>query len=673
MHAHSWPKNPTFGDQIKLRRRATNETHQTARQELRDNPELIPNPAPGQVPVEAAVFAALIREYGFHWPSSTGGPYGIKRLTPRRDELVLHVERTQLARWAAALATTKGSTGVPGLEWTGDGKDTVLTQSGGRIVLARSSERDWHKALDQAAAVPRPTPRQRDRELSPGTDHQVHWPAERLQPLNDQLSATLRRIHLLTKLSTYVRTVDLSLHEHAGHLYLADRSLPSVAPIWISTGVPFPLWPTASTGRVRPVSPHARVLSLVTQFSEAAPPEDPAHALCILASFPDSSLARRAAEHALQHAKMVLENPTYASLYDGGGWIGQCITVASDTPLDAGHKPIWMLPETESLLDRFSETEELGKLSPDFTEAEDRRDPETAGSRGNSALQEMLNWALAAATRPAGPERYWRRGGGIWTAQLNGGQETIRAEVDRNADYQIHLLWAGLPDDNAIVKEKTHHVAASVLAAEYMGITATIADPFKTEAGNRLANPQDIQPDADPLEAELILAAPYTRILDITGLAGVLTFIDHRVGETPGAAAGHLTPGTREYDSDQHYMNSLTSWFMEYGGIPATRRGEAANTASVDSPEFRRHLARHRAALDPFTACYLAAADRDPQLADFADRHAAGVRALRAAGFDELLARDPRQLPDAIAKFAAAIPEDVDRLRQWANEVPRSS
>ncbi len=665
MHADTWPENANFQNLIALRRSATNETHQTARQELLDYVEVIPNPAPGQVAIEATVLAALTREYGFHWPSAIGGPYGITRLTPRRDELLLRIERSQLSRWAAALTSCTGSRpdGTPGLEWTSDAKDTVLTQNGGRIVLAHSSKRHWHKALDQAAAN-RPHHR---------TQNESTWSPAHLQPLANLLSATLRRIHLLGQLGNLVRTVDLFIHEHAGHLYLADRSLPSVAPIWISTGAPFTLWPAASIEQVHPVDPRARVLSLMTRFSEAEPPLDAAQALCLLSDFPDSPLARQAANHALEQAERVLANPKYASLHDAGGWIAQCIELVGEGLPETGHDPIGAPPGTDELLERFADTEELGKLSPVYTEAEYRSDPELAGSMGYMALREMLGWALAVGTRPAVPGWRWRRAGGAWTAQQPERGATIRAKVASDAGYEIQLASPDLPDGDTILTGEAHHVAASVLIAEYSAITATVADPFMPEHRNRLGDPQDVPPGTDPSEAELILAAPHRRILDITTLAGVLAYLDHRVGVTPGASTGHWMPDPNSYDTDHHeYLNSFTSWFMEYGGIPATRGDEAANTSSVDSPEFRRHLARHRAALDPFVTCYLAAADRDPLQVDFAERHAAGVQALRAVGFDELLARDPRHRPDNIARFAAAMPEDLDLLHQWSTREPAS-
>lgn len=69
-------------DPVALRQMATGESEETARAELTDAQHLISAPTPGQARGEARVFQALITAYGRHRPILTGGPFGIRSLTP---------------------------------------------------------------------------------------------------------------------------------------------------------------------------------------------------------------------------------------------------------------------------------------------------------------------------------------------------------------------------------------------------------------------------------------------------------------------------------------------------------------------------------------------------------------------------------------------------------------
>ncbi|MFJ9448630.1 hypothetical protein ACIRRH_43615 [Kitasatospora sp. NPDC101235] len=76
--------------------------------------------------------------------------------------------------------------------------------------------------------------------------------------------------------------------------------------------------------------------------------------------------------------------------------------------------------------------------------------------------------------------------------------------------------------------------------------------------------------------------------------------------------------------------------------LAATRCGEPANTAPVDSPAYRRHLAAHGIAIDPLAEVYLAPADALPGLVPLRERHHAGIAALQAVNVAALISRDPR-------------------------------
>ncbi|MEV0000452.1 hypothetical protein [Streptomyces sp. NPDC050848] len=102
---------------VALRQMATGEPEETARAELTDFEHLIPAPTPEQARGEARIFHALIAAYGRHRPTLTGGPFGIRSLTPRSDELVARIAPTQLDQWIDALAFREEGTGVAGLRW----------------------------------------------------------------------------------------------------------------------------------------------------------------------------------------------------------------------------------------------------------------------------------------------------------------------------------------------------------------------------------------------------------------------------------------------------------------------------------------------------------------------------------------------------------------------------
>ncbi len=98
--------------------------------------------------------------------------------------------------------------------------------------------------------------------------------------------------------------------------------------------------------------------------------------------------------------------------------------------------------------------------------------------------------------------------------------------------------------------------------------------------------------------------------------------------------------------------------------LAATRPGKDANTAPVDSPAYRRHLADHAIAIDPLAKVYLTAADAVPGLAPLRERHRAGVEALQAADIAALVRQDPRP-PHPEDAIVRDLPADVERIENF--------
>lgn len=127
-------------------------------------------------------------------------------------------------------------------------------------------------------------------------------------------------------------------------------------------------------------------------------------------------------------------------------------------------------------------------------------------------------------------------------------------------------------------------------------------------------------------------------------------------------AGGHWRQG-EEYPEP----GTVSAMLGEDHVLAATRPGEDANTASVDSPAYRRHLAGHAIAIDPLAEVYLAAADALPGLVPLRDRHRAALAALQAADIADLLRHDPRtpHPGEDIAAIVRELPADVQHLEDF--------
>ncbi|MFJ9846957.1 hypothetical protein ACIRYZ_42310 [Kitasatospora sp. NPDC101155] len=99
--------------------------------------------------------------------------------------------------------------------------------------------------------------------------------------------------------------------------------------------------------------------------------------------------------------------------------------------------------------------------------------------------------------------------------------------------------------------------------------------------------------------------------------------------------------------------------------MPSPHHGEEANTAAVDSTAYRRHLAAHRVAIDPFVTRYLAAADSLTGARTFEERHLAGRAALRTTNLDALACQDIKPVSEPLLRLVKTMPQDPGQLHAW--------
>ena len=648
-----------------LRQSATGESDETVRAELTGASRLIPTAAPGQALGEARIFHALMNTYGRHRATLSGGPFGIRSLTPRPDELLVRIAPSQLPRWIDALAYRKNATdgGVPGLRWAPHGADTLLTVAETRIILSGIDEHTWCTALaerdaDDASLLPQWLP------VIAAEAEQAAAQATDLAGIGDHLSATFRRIRLVDRL-TRNGHVHLFTTRHLGELYLIEacEATPTVLPLWISQSLPLALWPASRTPVHGNADPHAAVLDWVTTVEPAAAPASAAHALCHLAGRPAHPTMLRAAEHVLTVAARVLADPVHAGLYDAGGWAGSCRTYpegsvhGADPCIPPGAEEVTDLPAAELL--------RLGART-----AGPAADDTAMLDAGHDELVHLLDWSLAAATRPRSRPTWSRHDDGTLNATMplptRPGALTLTAST--TGVYRTRLEHLDLPDleheDDTVEweREAAPSQAAAVLLAEHAAIEAMICLPFQREhRKSRLLLPAI--PPADPTQRTVIAGADL--LLGFHSFASALTLLRYRADITHGAADGHWQPDPAHPDDPYDYAATLTAYVSEWFDLPSPHHEEEANTASVDSPAYRAHLAAHRAAFDPFVTRYLAAADELTGPRSFAERHLAGVAALRCTDLSALACHDLRPVRSSLLRLIQSIPQDPEQLAAW--------
>lgn len=679
------PDRPAPGPDA-LRSWATGESEHDAHLELDTitGPELIPVPTRAQMEGEAQVFAALLGAYGRHRPAVTGGPFGIAGVIPRPGELVIRVDAEQLHHWARALAhaPTPGGGGVPLLRWAASGEDILLTLPGTRIILAHTAQDAWHKALNtlgedhhtQARLPQAGTP-----ALPTEHEHRDHTLAH-LDALVPQLSATLRRVGLLRTVAARCATVELLVTEHDGHRYLVDASgdSSSVIPLWQSLSAPLELWPGAAEDSPRRhVDPRAAVIRAAkigggrAPFTQQPWDTDAAQALCRLAGLQPHPLTLQAAEAALTAAEKVLPDPRFASLFDGAGWSGNCRRHEEGGTAHEPYRPA-LPPGAEDFLDRQDEDlRSLGELvradDLDCYRGPDGELEVDPAAWGLETHIELLDWALAASTAVGPPledtarQSSLRTPAGVLDLELHNSDGahsyTVQVISGDFAEEEYTVEWAAQPAPSA---------GAAALMAQHAAIEAGPAMRHRRDSRkHRLLLPQEVADTAEPTIAELLIASAPHRGLTFLGMVEGLIRVSGRLSTSSGPGAGHWKRSDTYPEDALDYLNSMSAYVNEWCGMPSTHDGEAANTASVDSATYRRHLAAQRAAYDPFVTCYLAAAEEAEGELDLSDRHRAGVEALRQADPALLAGQYPWPVSPHVLELVASIPLDLYEVRDW--------
>lgn len=680
-------------ESARLRAECTGESHQTALRELTGLADLSALLIPAaetaeQELLEALVLAALIGEFRRHDPAEVGGPFGISRVTPRRRELLVSLHRPALPQIAAALVPTDPGDalghGVPGLEWSVDGRDVVLHRGadGGRIVLLRTFARDWARALDAAADGPRD---------GSGPALSARW----LDGCRFELSAMLRRIGLVQKIAemrTHGGILEYALTSGTdGQAVLADLLSwgETAATPWVAVRAPHRVWPVPAIPSAT-TDPEQAVLRLAGRGDYAA--ATATEALCLIAGVRVTPLSIAAAEHALQVAAEELGRPGNGFLFMDGGWISNRRRETEDFlwrggPMDP--------PGTETLLSASPvDFLELGRLSFIPNADLDEIDVDTIATRGRQLALRLLDWALAAATLP--PSNYsWavsepksrghRTQVARWiaTAPMPGGGVPLQLRVNLGGDgvhrYGIHPGPNGVPEwtheaEPALRFGNASSLVAAQLMAEHAASDALAQAPRLRTADRRLLIPAAVPDDATPTIGEVISAVDTPEhVLDLYEVVARLRMISEWETRHPDDPQTYGPPADGHFvlNEDSEWgpsLGTLTSAIADDSGLPATHPGEPANTSAVDSAEFRRHLARHRCALDPVAECYLAAADAVEGPAAFSIRHATGLAALRAADLQVLTAADPRPNAGADTEWAVAnLPVDIAKIEPFFN------
>ncbi|MBV9022763.1 MAG: hypothetical protein JO362_02885 [Streptomycetaceae bacterium] len=396
---------------------ATGEPYHLAHEALGAAGELIPAARWCQAEGEAQLLAALIDGYGLHRPRQTGGPFGIVAVTPRHDELRVRLSHRQLLRWVQALAYTPDLhartclCGLAGLRWTAGDTDTVLTIGCARIVLAGVSAVEWREAL-QAAAPPYlpdlPQIREATEPVGETERTERKEALARLDGLVWQLSATLRRIRLLTDPAIGAQAVELLIDHHRGRSYLLDATggFPRAVPLWASLSLPLELWPSAPPQHSPVgVDPRAAVLQVVQEAGEDEGTE-PEQALRILAGLPQMPLTLQAARTALKVADLVLADSAYVSLADGGGWAGNRRRDSALACIAHEDEPT-LAPGAEQLVNSFENADMLGML----VLSEDRILDDYVLPTGDMEVDPAMPWP-ASSTGPWQPPPDRSRGRG---------------------------------------------------------------------------------------------------------------------------------------------------------------------------------------------------------------------------------------------------------------------
>ncbi|TKA06381.1 hypothetical protein [Actinacidiphila oryziradicis] len=170
-----------------------------------------------------------------------------------------------------------------------------------------------------------------------------------------------------------------------------------------------------------------------------------------LAGLAPEPLGLRAARWALVTAETVLADPAYMSVFDGGGWAGNCRRYGDLDIAHESYRPV-LPPGAEQLLERHDvDLAALGELALGEDLSEYRLPTGELDidldREGQGTLVALLDWVLAAATRPAADEWDWKSGpiSGSWNAQraLDSPAGVLDLHVHRDANgssYTVQVI-----------------------------------------------------------------------------------------------------------------------------------------------------------------------------------------------------------------------------------------
>jgi hypothetical protein len=403
--------------------------------------------------------------------------------------------------------------------------------------------------------------------------------------------------------------------------------------------------------------------------------------LCELAGIAFNASTANLASGVLDIATTVLADQTTArGLQQDGGWAGAVRALVERWPFESD---VDDPPGVEALVALLAETPRRELAALGQTPVSERwlilPRPE-AVAVGEDLVVELLHWSVAAATRPAATRLDWRQTGAQRrdaAVELPAAATDlwVRAEVDsRSGRYQVGPGPREVPSyvrDHPLRFGRTASLAGAVLLAEHAAAECVAGlATLRTWGESRLFLPRPVAQDASPALREVLIAARddgddrVVDLLDVVATVGHDHNHNHEVTFT-GPAAGHFTLGTPDSGPE---LGTMTALLVDDRSLPWTRIGEAANTAAVDAPAYRRHLLRQRVGFDPLAECFLAAADgvaAGP--APVWIRYDAGREAVQAANLQALLAGDAvdRYRDEDLAEWVQELPSSLDGLADY--------
>ena len=416
---------------------------------------------------------------------------------------------------------------------------------------------------------------------------------------------------------------------------------------------------------------------------------DAALALCELAGLEHTATSSRLAQQILEVAAAVLTDETTArALRRDGGWAGALRMLEESWFGPLPDDP----PGTTAVLALLADmpTQEItalgrrvrrGELVELAVQADGGQDAE---ARGEGLVVELLHWALAVATRPEETRLDWKQTGpqrrdAVIELPDAATDLWVRAEVDaRSGRYQVGPGPREVPGyvhAHPLRFGRTATLGGAVLLAEHAAAECVAALSTLRTWEFRLLLPRPVAADACPSLREVLTAVRDDgdgRVVDLLDLAATVRDLGDAIAEPLGGpAGGHYLVGSLDPSGTGPSLGTLTGLVVDNLNLPATRPGEEANTAPVDSPRYRRHLLRQRAGFDPLVERFLVAADAVATgPAPAAVRYAAGRQALQAGDLQALLGVDAieRYHGEDVARWVHALPRDPSQLGAYVND-----